>query len=92
MNSVDLEEGEDRKDQLESHGLEGEVTDKYINYKNEMLRNFVDLIQNQVGSDEGAERSTLDRIIDVIGENRAENILGTFATEFAEGRGNLNKE
>lgn len=44
MNTVDLEEGEDRKDQLESHGLEGEVADKYINYKNEMLRGFVDLI------------------------------------------------
>jgi len=57
-----------------------------------MLRNFVDLIQNQIGSDEGAEKSTLDRILDVIGSNRVDNILGTFATEFAEGRGNLNKE
>lgn len=46
MNTVELEEGEDRKDQLESCGLEGEVTDLYVNYKNEMLRNFVELLSN----------------------------------------------
>ena len=92
MNTVELEEGEDRKDQLESCGLEGEVTDLYVNYKNEMLRNFVELLSNQVGADDGSEKSTLDRILDVIGSKRVDNILGTFATEFAEGRGNLNKE
>lgn len=44
MNAVELEEGEDRKDQLESKGLEGEVNDEFINYKQEMLRGFVDLV------------------------------------------------
>jgi len=44
MNNVELEEGEERKDQLEARGLEGEVTDRYVNYKNEMLRNFIELV------------------------------------------------
>jgi hypothetical protein len=30
--------------------------------------------------------------LDVIGTDRVDNILGTFASEFAEGRANLNKE
>ena len=30
--------------------------------------------------------------MDVIGTDRVDNILGTFASEFAEGRANLNKE
>lgn len=33
MNTVELEEGEDRKDQLEARGLEGEVNDEFVNYK-----------------------------------------------------------
>ena len=72
--------------------LEGEVNDQLVNYKNEMLRCFVDLVQNKIGSNEDAEKSTLDRILEVIGSNRVENVLGTFACEFAEGRANLNKE
>lgn len=28
----------------------------------------------------------------MIGSNRIDNVLGTFAAEFAEGRANLNKE
>ena len=92
MNQIELEEGEDRKDQLEARGLEGEVNDEFVNYKNEMLRGFVELVQNQIGSSEDQEKSTLDRILDAIGTNRVDNILGTFASEFAEGRANLNKE
>ena len=57
-----------------------------------MLRGFVELVQNQIGSSEEQEKSTLDRILDVIGTDRVDNILGTFASEFAEGRANLNKE
>ena len=57
-----------------------------------MLRGFVELIQNQIGSNESPDQSTLDRILDLIGAARVDNILGTFAVEFAEGRGNLNKE
>ena len=52
MNQVALEEGEDRKDQLEAKGLEGEINDNFVNYKQEMIRNFIELIQNQIGSDE----------------------------------------
>lgn len=92
MNQIELEEGEDRKDQLESKGLEGEINDEFINYKNEMLRGFVELLQNQIGSDQNPEQSTLDRILEQLGSARVDNILGTFAVEFAEGRGNLNKE
>ena len=92
MNQIELEEGEDRKDQLEARGLEGEVNDEFVNYKNEMLRGFVELVQNQIGSSEDQEKSTLDRILEAIGTNRVDNILGTFACEFAEGRANLNKE
>jgi len=94
MNSVELEEGEERKDQLEARGLEGEVNDKFINYKHEMLRNFVELVQNNVGADGESEQacSTFERILENIGSSHIENILGTFALEFAEGRGNLNKE
>lgn len=68
------------------------MNDEFVNYKNEMLRNFVGLVDNKIGSSEDSEKSTLDRILDVIGTNRVENILGTFACEFAEGRANLNKE
>jgi len=57
-----------------------------------MLRGFIDLLQNQIGSSENNEQSTLDRVLDLIGTDRVDNILGTFAVEFAEGRGNLNKE
>ena len=92
MNTIELEEGEDRKEQLEAKGLEGEVNDEFVNYKNEMLRNFVGLVDNKIGSSEDSEKSTLDRILDVMGTNKVENILGTFACEFAEGRANLNKE
>jgi len=83
---------EDRKEQLEAKGLEGEVGDEYVNYKQEMLQSFVDLLHNQVGTSEEPNKSTFDRILALIGENSNENILGTFAVEFAEGRANLNRE
>jgi hypothetical protein len=92
MNQMQLEDGEDRKDQLEARGLEGEINDDFINYKNEMLRGFVELLNNKIGSNESPESTTLDRILELIGTDRVDNILGTFAVEFAEGRGNLNKE
>lgn len=57
-----------------------------------MQRSFVELINNQVGSQEDEKKSTFDRIISNIGSTRIDNILSNFAVEFAEGRGNLNKE
>ena len=80
------------EEQLEAKGLEGEVGDEYVNYKQEMLQSFVDLLHNQVGTSEEPNKSTFDRILALIGENSNENILGTFAVEFAEGRANLNRE
>ena len=44
MNSVELEDGEDRKYQLEAKGLEGEINDDFVNYKQEMLRGFLELV------------------------------------------------
>jgi hypothetical protein len=87
-----LEEGQDRKEQLESKGLDGEIKDEHINYKTEMIRSFVELLTNQVGQPDDEKKSTFDRIVANIGSTRINNILCNFAVEFAEGRGNLNKE
>lgn len=40
----------DRKDQLDAMGLEGEINDNYVNYKSEMLRTFIELLDNKIGS------------------------------------------
>lgn len=64
MNQIELEKGEDRKDQLEAKGLEGEIHDDFINYKQEMLRNFLDIVQNKIGSSDDPTQSTLSRIFD----------------------------
>ena len=44
MNQAELEKGEDRKDQLEAKGIEWEIHDEFVNYKQEMLRNFLDIV------------------------------------------------
>ena len=63
-----------------------------INYKQEMIRSFVELLTNQVGCQEDPSQSTFDRMLGSIGTRRMDNILSNFAGEFAEGRANLNKE
>jgi len=92
LNMLELEGDEDRKDQLESKGLEGEVKDDFVDYKQEMLQNFVDLMNDNSGTGEDPSKSTFERILDDVGEEGVDNILGTFACEYAEGRANLNKE
>jgi len=84
------EEGKDRKETLEEKGLEGEVNDSFIDYKKEMLQGFVDLMNDQVGSDDKEGISTYEKICSEIGSGT--NNLSTFALEFAEARANLNKE
>ena len=59
-----------------------------MDYKEEALKAFVDLLEG-VGVD---GRSTFQKVLDKLGENFSQNILATFALEYAECRGNLNKE
>ena len=84
------EEGKDRKETLEQRGLEGEIQDTFIDYKQEMLQGFIDLMDDKVGSDDQEDVSTYDRISLELGTGT--NNLSTYALEFAEGRANLNKE
>ena len=72
----------DRKEQLKEKGLNGEVTDLFIDYKEEAIKTFVDLLETKTDA-KLAERitgKTLDAAIQ------------TLALEYAECRGNLNKE
>ena len=46
------------------------------------MKTFIDLI----------ETKTETKLIDRIGDSSADNVLATFALEYAECRGNLNKE
>jgi hypothetical protein len=75
---------------LAEKGLEGEVNDLFVDYKKEMIQSFVDLMNDNVGSDEKDGVSTYDRIVNDLYSDQ--NVLKTFAQEFAEGRANLNKE
>lgn len=90
MQIIMEEEGKDRKETLEEKGLEGEVPDSFIDYKKEMLQGFIDLMNDQIGSDAKDDVSTYDRVCNEIGNGT--NCLSNFALEFAEGRANLNKE
>jgi hypothetical protein len=72
----------DRKEQLKEKGLNGEVTDLFIDYKEEAIKTFVDLLETKTEA-KLAERIS-GRTLDVA--------LQTLALEYAECRGNLNKE
>lgn len=39
------EEGKDRNDQLDEKGLEGEVMDGFVDYKQEAVKAFVNIIE-----------------------------------------------
>lgn len=75
---------------LAEKGLEGEVNDLFVDYKKEMIQSFLDLMSDNIGSDEREGVSTYERIVNDLGSES--NVLKTFASEFAEGRANLNKE
>ena len=92
MNNQNDSSNPERKDQLDAAGLEGEINDNYVNYKSEMLRTFIELLDNKIGVTEDDQQSTFMRIVSRLGTSRIDNILANFSIEFAEGRANLNKE
>lgn len=59
-----------------------------------MIRSFLSLIRfpNQDEEEKDAPKTIFDRLISEVDAYRGENVLGTFAQEFAEARANLNKE
>jgi len=72
----------DRKDQLEEKGLNGEVKDLFVDYKEEALKTFIDLL----------ETKTEAKLVERITGKNLDIAIQTFALEYAECRGNLNKE
>ena len=82
LRQIQLEEDKDRKDQLEEKGLSGEVADLFIDYKEEALKTFFDLLDNK----------TEAKLVEKLSGRVLESSLATFALEYAESRGNLNKE
>lgn len=114
------EEGPERKDQLDAKGLEGEIDDNFVDYKEEALKAFVHILESTgeqeaehpekeiqqppVAAGKGAKeaapevmdtppkKTIFSRIASIMGDNRLENMLATFSLEYAESRGNLNKE
>lgn len=69
------------------------MKDIFINYKEEALKTFIDLLEGKtdVASDSD-DKSIFVRILDRVGNNYTDNILATFSLEYAESRGNLNRE
>ena len=91
----------DRKDRheiLAEKELDGEVLDKFVDYKEETLKAFVRILdENKPAPAEGEDEKPpnspeFQQLIDSIGRDRAENVLATFSMEYTETRGNLNKE
>lgn len=88
---------------LGERGLDGEVADIFVDYKEEALKAFVGILTTNIIKEDGSapgegddrrglKSLTFTNILDSIGENRLDNIMATFALEYAESRGNLNKE
>lgn len=103
MNKSGIDESKDRNDILGEKGLDGEVEDIFIDYKEEALKAFVNILTSNMINEEGnpptegddkksLKSLTFMQLLDNIGENRLDNVLATFALEYAESRGNLNKE
>ena len=90
MNLIAAQAGFDRRDQLEAYGLLGEVQDKLVDYKQEMIKSFIEILDEKSGTSDDATKTTFDRLVKQV--DTPENILGNFAVEFAEARANLNKE
>lgn len=103
LNRSFADEGKDRNDILGEKGLDGEVADIFIDYKEESLKAFVNILTNNLVNEDGQppgegddrkslKSMTFNQLLDNIGDNRSDNVLATFALEYAESRGNLNKE
>jgi hypothetical protein len=78
---VDQDEIE-RKELLKEKGLDGEVNDIFIDYKEEALKTFIDLLETR----------TEAKLAERISGRALDAALATFALEYAECRGNLNRE
>lgn len=57
-----------------------------------MIRSFLDMFDDKTGTSEDENKSSFDKLVKQISNGNTENVLGSFAMEFAEGRANLNKE
>jgi len=60
-----------------------EFEDDYLKYSDDAFWFFIDIFNNEL---------TFNRIWKIIGDHQYDNILATLSLEFAETRGNLNKE
>ena len=117
LNQSLINEGMDRNDMLGDKGLDGEVADLFVDYKEEALKAFINIIEQSKsnksneppkaaeavaakgGKDAPPEEeagppkyTSFTQLLESIGSNRLDNILATFALEYAESRGNLNPE
>ena len=69
------------------------MKDIFIDYKEEALKTFIDLIEGKTDvGPEGDDKSIFLRILERVGNNYTDNVLATFSLEYTETRGNLNKE
>jgi hypothetical protein len=50
------DEGKDRNDQLDEKGLEGEVMDGFVDYKQEAVKAFVNIIELSKSAADGEEQ------------------------------------
>jgi hypothetical protein len=115
LGNMSVDQGKDRTDQLADKALDGEVADLLVDYKEEAVRAFVNILEfgkaaakpaeetappakgkGQPEVEEKEERAPVgvffDQLLQKVGSNRLDNILATFSIEYAESRGNLNKE
>jgi hypothetical protein len=57
LKQIQMDEDKDRKDQLEEKGLQGEVKDVFIDYKEEALKTFIDLLEGRIDV-QGSDKTT----------------------------------
>ena len=99
----DEEAARNRNEALDAKGLDGEVKDLFVDYKQEAIKAFVGitsdpknpLAQDQEPAEGGEEvkvQTSLTQLLEHLGADRLENLLATFSLEYSEARGNLNKE
>lgn len=82
LQQVQMDHDKDRKDQLEEKGLKGEIADIFVDYKEEALKTFVDLLESKTDA----------KLVERLSGRTLDKALSTFALELAECRGNLNRE
>ena len=55
-----------------------------------MIKSFVEILDEKSGTSDDATKTTFERMVKLV--DSQDNVLGSFAVEFAEARANLNKE